>query len=491
MSTNSAQLSKSSLIRSIQCAKSLYLYKHHYNLRNIPDVKQQQKFDRGIRVGKLAQQLFPNGKDCTPPSHMQYAQSIAATKLLIAQKQDVIYEAAFKHQGILVALDILVCKDGKYFAYEVKSSPSVSNTYILDCAIQYYIIKKCGIEIEDFFIIYVNDSYIRNGDLDIQQFFIQKSILNQVLEQQEYVLKKIQDAIDVIHLKTMPDIKIGAQCNKPYPCDFKNYCWKDVPQNSIWYMQGIPLSSKIELIEQGITTIDAYALKQKNNLLLNSYRLKSEIVDKDNIKSILKQIKFPVAFFDVEAFQSAIPIFNGTKPYERMPFLYSLHTLQHNDANLEHQYYLSKTDEDNRLPFLIHFLESTKNVSTILVFNELMEKGILNYLANKFPTYKPEIDNRIEKIIDIEVIFKNQYYYHPQQLGSFSLKTISNAVLVNNPYQNINIKDGEEAMAIYNELFFRNKFEREKTYSLLIDYCNTDTYVLYLLYQFLLDKIKN
>ncbi|HQD13599.1 MAG TPA: hypothetical protein PLW43_11675, partial [Chitinophagales bacterium] len=122
MGSKKNSLSKSTLIRSIQCSKSLYLYKNQYNLRDKPNAVQQQKFDRGHRVGKLAHQLFPGGKDCSPPNPFSYDESVAATRLLVQQQFPVIYEAAFRYNGILAALDMLVLKDGKWYAYEVKSS---------------------------------------------------------------------------------------------------------------------------------------------------------------------------------------------------------------------------------------------------------------------------------------------------------------------------------------------------------------------------------
>src|SRR5688572_10462740 len=87
------QLSKSTLIRSIQCPKSLYLYTKHYDLRDPVSISQQQVFDRGIRVGKLAQRLFPGGRDMSPPNAYSYDASIAATKALVLTKYPVIYEA--------------------------------------------------------------------------------------------------------------------------------------------------------------------------------------------------------------------------------------------------------------------------------------------------------------------------------------------------------------------------------------------------------------
>ena len=56
-------LSKSTFIRSLQCLKSLYLYKRAYHLQDTISAEQQAIFDRGHSVGRLAQNLFPGGVD--------------------------------------------------------------------------------------------------------------------------------------------------------------------------------------------------------------------------------------------------------------------------------------------------------------------------------------------------------------------------------------------------------------------------------------------
>ncbi len=490
MSSKNHQLSKSTLIRSIQCLKSLYLYKNHYNLRDIPDRKQQQKFDRGHRVGKLAQQLFPGGKDCTPPSPMHFQQSIAATKLLVEKQFSVIYEAAFKFQGILVALDILECKGGNFYAYEVKSSMSISQTYIQDCAIQYYVIQHFGIQLSDFQIVYINNNYVKNRVLEVDKLFKKKSVLKEILELQPFIQQKIDAAIEVLSNTQMPDVSVGAHCTKPYPCDFMSYCWKDIPANSIWFLQGVSLNDKLEAVNNGILTIDAYANQHQEDVKLHSYLSNKEIIQSENIANYFKNVQYPICFFDVEAFQSAIPIFDGTKPYERIPFLYSLHIQQEANAPFIHKDYFSATDGDYRKTFIKQFLEDTKTCKTILVYNDLIEKGVLYYLANLFPEFKPEIDKRIAIMLDVEIPFKRLDYYHPKQLGSLSLKTISATMLDINPYNAVDVKDGQEAMAIYNELFYKSKEEQELYYDKLRSYCKTDTYVLSEVYKKLL-KIAN
>ncbi len=472
----------------MQCSKSLYLYKNSYHLRDKAGITQQQRFDRGHRVGKLAHQLFPNGKDCSPPNPFSYDESIAATKLLIQQRYPVIYEAAFKHNGVLAALDIIEFRDGKFYAYEVKSSFRISNTYLLDAAIQYYIITQSGIPLEDFSLVTINNEYVMTETLEVNTFFKKTSVLEEIKERIPFIQKSIEDAIAILDKPEAPEVNIGSHCTKPYPCDFQGYCWKDIEKASIWYLPGISMQEKTTLVATGLTNIEEIqnteSLNQRQKIILETYRSQLPYIEKEKIKNFIADIKYPLYFFDVEAFQPAIPLFKNTQPYDRIPFLYSLHYKASDAEVLYHESYISPIGNDARIHFIEHFLTSTQREGTILVFNALMEKGILYKLAEAFPVYKKEIYDRINRIVDIEIPFKELYYYHPAQQGSFSLKAVGNALLGRDEFVKSHVKDGEEAMAVYNELFYMNdEIKVEEQLRALKTYCKTDTYVLFEIFE--------
>lgn len=488
MSSKKSSLSKSTLIRSIQCSKSLYLYKNNFNLRDKPSTVQQQRFDRGHRIGKLAHQLFPNGKDCSPPNPFSYDESIAATKLLVQQQFPIIYEAAFKYNGILVALDILEHKDGKWYAHEVKSSFRISNTYLLDAAIQYYIITKSGVALEDFSIVTIDNEYVLQNELEIPSYFKITSVLEEIKERIPFVEKTIEDAIATLESSTIPEIAIGAHCTKPYPCDFQGYCWSTISKDAVWYLPGISMQEKSNFIEKGINTIHEIEnmdeLNSRQKVIIKSFQTQQAHIELEKIESFVASIKFPLFYFDVEAFQPAIPLFKNTKPYDRIPFLYSLHYKENEESELQHVSYISPVGDDDRINFIEHFLQATEKEGQILVFNTLMEKNILFKMMNDFPQYKKQILERINRIVDVEIPFKELHYYHPAQQGSFSLKTIGNALLGFDEFAKSAVKDGEEAMAVYNELFYwENKEEVNTKLQQLKTYCQTDTFVLYEIFE--------
>ena len=101
-------LSKSTFIKGYHCPKSLYLYKKRPFLRDKITDEQKAKFKRGHHVGDLAQEIFPGGIDVSPKSPSQYQKSVLRTTELIAQGQEIIYEATFQFEQVLVMLDLLV-----------------------------------------------------------------------------------------------------------------------------------------------------------------------------------------------------------------------------------------------------------------------------------------------------------------------------------------------------------------------------------------------
>ncbi|MEE4260147.1 MAG: hypothetical protein V2I62_10330 [Bacteroidales bacterium] len=196
--------------------------------------EQLAKFKRGSRLGILARQLFPGGIDLTPRSPSQYQKRVLETTEIIRQgKCDTLYEAVFQFDQLLIMLDILNRKDGEWYGYEVKSSLKISDTYLLDAAFQYYVITNSGLKLNDIFLVYVNKDYLFDEDLRLDDIFIFESVLEKVLELQDYVKEKVMEEKATLQLKSSPKIDVGMHCLNPYPCDFTGHCWKNVVDKSI------------------------------------------------------------------------------------------------------------------------------------------------------------------------------------------------------------------------------------------------------------------
>ncbi len=175
-----------------QCPKRLWLYKKRPELRAELSESQQLIFEKGTDVGLLARELFPGGKDATPSDYRHFEEAFQMTANWVASGASVIYEAAFMHNGVMAALDILVRKKGRWYGYEVKSSTEIKDYQVQDAAVQYYVIQGAGVELQDFSIIHINNAYTREGELDLDQLFTIQSVKKEILALQEEIPAQVE-----------------------------------------------------------------------------------------------------------------------------------------------------------------------------------------------------------------------------------------------------------------------------------------------------------
>ncbi len=227
-------LSKSTFIRGTQCLKSLYLNKKRPFLRDKLSPEQLAKFRRGHKVGTLAQKLFPGGIDIGPRSPALYRKALSQTQEIIRTNTfNILYEAGFQFDRLLVFLDILVRENEKWHAYEVKSSYKISDTFLLDAAFQYYVITHSGLLLEDFFIVYASEQldYEKLDEYEnLEPLFIRENVLNRILPLQDFVKEQIIREKEALVLDKSPDIPMGPYCYEPYPCDFIGHCTRQARQ---------------------------------------------------------------------------------------------------------------------------------------------------------------------------------------------------------------------------------------------------------------------
>ena len=412
-------LSKSTFIRGSQCLKSLYLNKKRPYLRDKISDNKRAIFKRGTDVGVIARELFPGGIDLSPRSPSQYQRKVLETSEIIRQgKNKIIYEAAFQYAQMLILLDILVKQDGLWIAYEVKSSLTITPTFLLDAAFQYYIMKNSGFAPEAFYLVYINENYITGGEINLNDYFLKKNILPEIMQMQDYIIKLIEDEKAVLKLNSSPDIPIGKQCDIPYTCDFKGHCWKKIPDSSILYMDAFDNSfrfewwkkygNQLEGLSKFITTKQQYAQ-------FYSASRKELFVDKNGLKSYWKKINKNYPIISVFFIRPAMPVFENTKPYQHIPVGFALNHPQINKTDLV-------LTIDNPNPILF-FIEKLRKV--LLKYEKLISYDTVG--INGFIEENPEIKQFISKdtVISLSEVFKVPYIYHYKIKGVYSANNIS------------------------------------------------------------------
>ena len=487
-------LSKSTFIRGLQCEKSLYLYKHHYNLKDAISPQLQAIFNQGNNVGGLAQDLFPNGVDASPLSHFKIQESVFKTREFIENGESIIYEATFQFNGVLAALHILVKDNDGWKAFEVKSSTSISDTYIKDAAIQYYTIVNSGIELKDISIVYINNQYVKNGNVNIHELFTIESVYDRVQEIIPNIPNQVEVFKQVISKDSIPNIKIGNHCSTPYNCDFKGHCWKHIPDYTVFDISNLWTSKKFDLYNAGIVTLDQIDLDNNplnaNQLLQVTSELNNIIhIDKNKISEFLNDLKYPLNFLDFETMGFAVPIYDNSRPYQQLVFQYSLH-IQDLDGKVSHCEYLAKVNPciDPREAFIRQLIKDCDDTGDILVYNIGFERSKLNDLISVYPQFECDINKIISRLKDLMIPFQKKWYYTPEMKGSYSIKAVLPAIVPELSYQDLEIKEGGTASTTFAQMV-SGEFDGdyEKTRHALLEYCKLDTFAMVEIYRVLKD----
>ncbi len=478
------RLSKSTFIRGLQCEKSLYLYKYHYRLKDPTSEALLGVFDQGTNIGILAQELFPMGTDASPENHLKIDDSVRKTLDFINAGETIIYEATFQYNDVLAALDILVKDDEGWKAYEVKSSTSVSETYVKDAAIQYYTIKNSGIDLKDISIVHINNQYIKDGELDILQLFTIESVHNQVLDFLPTIPNEVRRLKNIIESSEAPQKDIGPHCSEPYDCDFKGSCWQHIPEYSVFDISRLKKDKKFDLYKQGVITLDEIDLDKSKLNSSQILQVKSEInrtnhVEKHKIREFVDHLNYPIYYLDFETMAPAIPKYNGSRPYQQLVFQYSLHIQSSQNSDLFHKEFLADPKEDPRPRFIEKLIEDCGKSGDILVYNIGFERSKLKDLISVFPEYSTALNGIINRLKDLMVPFQQRWYYTPEMKGSYSIKYVLPALVPELSYDDLDIKDGGTAsntfLSMVNGTFEGDVTEKRKQ---LIKYCTRDTYAM-------------
>ena len=347
----------------------------------------------------------------------------------------------------------------------------------------------------DISIVTINNQYVRQGALNVHELFAKTSVLKDALRNQPLIEEKIQLSKLVSADARMPEIAIGEHCFSPYSCDFMGNCWKHVPKNSVFEITGVPKAELFSLYHSGFKTIndvpEINTLNKNANIHIQAVKQGEAQVDKAAVKSFLQKISYPLFFMDFETFMPAVPIFNNTKPYQHIPFQYSLHYKKEKEAPAEHVDFLAEQGTDPRKAFIESLLKHTESLGTILVFDTLMERNVLNGLKKDFPEYSQEIDSRLSRIVDLMLPFQERSYYHPAMKNSHSIKNILHALIPELNYSDLKISSGSIAMIAFEQLQTETDiFKIIQTREELTEYCKLDTFAMVKIFEILEKQAK-
>jgi hypothetical protein len=483
------RLSKSKYCLLWQCPKLLWLDTCHRELKT-EDPSRDERMVTGNEVGDLAMRLFGDYTEVTvlkEDGSPDLSAMIEKTRQCIENGTENICEASFSYNGLYCAVDILRKEGSGYAIYEVKSSTHETEIYGVDIAYQKYVLEHCGLTVTGTYLVCINSEYTRGKELDIRQLFRIADMTEWVNPEMPLISSRLKLAGETLSSGTEPARDIGEWCDNPYHCAYWEYCSRHLPQPSVFDIYRMTAKKKLEYYRKGMVSYeDMLSAPKLNDKQLRQIQFQlsdcGTHIDKDGIQHFLNTLSYPLYFLDFETMQLAIPQYPGTRPYQQIPFQYSLHYIEEPGGELKHREFLAESGKDPRRAIAESLCRDIPQNVCVTAYNKGFECGRLKELAAQFPDLAGHLLNIQENIRDLLIPFQSGYYYNRAMGGSFSIKSVLPALFPDDPmldYHNLEgIHNGSEAMTIFPKIKDMPREEQAAARKNLLAYCELDTYAM-------------
>jgi hypothetical protein len=489
-------LSKSKLLAFRQCPKRLWLQIHRPELEETSSAT-SASFGVGHQVGAIARRLYdPQGTGVVidPQADGGVAAAVARTQTLLSRSVP-IFEAGFEAGGARAFADVLlpVRKRGNtaWRMVEVKSATSVKAYYREDAAIQATVARAAGLALDSIAVAHVDSSWVYPGGGDYRGLFVEEDVTEDAFGAAATVGTWVEEALAVVRLAQEPHRETGAHCSSPYACGFSDYCRSQEPQAE-YPVTWLP-RIQTKALKAAIARDAIIDLRHAPDELLNArqLRVKTHTLSGQvyfGAKQAAKALtvhKPPAYFLDFESIRFAVPIWKGTRPYQQLPFQFSVHRLTR-AGKLESESFLDLSGEDPRRALAGSLIRACGTQGPVFVYSSFEAKRIRE-LAKQYPKLKPALLALCGRLVDLLPIAE-EHYYHPSQQGSWSLKKLLPAVAPDLCYDTLpGVKDGDMAMAAYAQAIAPGTApeRREEIRQELIAYCGLDTLAMVRVWEFL------
>lgn len=487
-------LSKSKIIAYRQCPKRLWLEIHKPELRD--DSASEAVFAIGYQVGETARRIYdPQGTGITIDiESLGHAEALArSAELLAAQGEVPVFEAGVTIEGALAYADVMLPDetDGR-FAWrmvEVKSSGSVKDYQRDDIAVQTYIARMAGVPLSSVSLAHIDSSFVYQGDGDYRGLLVEKDLTGEAMARGPEVAEWIAGAQSVAEAGEEPVIETGPQCASPFTCAFTAYCNRDLtfPEYPLSSLPRLHQSRRARIEDMGHEDLRDVPDDMLNHIQQRVKQCSASGIpyfDAAGAAADLAPYGFPAYFLDFETIGFAVPVWKGTRPFQQLPFQFSLHILNE-DGALEHQGFLDLGGGDPSLECARKLVECCGTKGPVFAYNAPFECRVMRELGARFPELAPQLDSIIARTVDLYPIAKNRYY-HPAQHGRWSIKSVLPSLCPDLSYEALaGVKDGSMAQTAYQEAIHPETTpeRRQQIHDELDAYCALDTFAMVRIWQ--------
>lgn len=275
-----------------------------------------------------------------------------------------------------------------------------------------------------------------------------------------------------------PTASLRFECRN---CDIFEQCVGKGVSNHIFEIPRLSESKFTVLMEEGISCIENipedFELTSNQSLVRQCVQTGTIFVGKD-LKNQLAAINFPAFYLDFETVMTAIPLYPEIAPYTQIPTQYSIHKCGATGQVTEHLEYLSDPSHDCRRELAQRLIQDLNGEGSIISYSNF-EKTIINGLVRLYPDLAGDLASIADRIVDLNAIIAKGFY-HPEFHGSTSIKVTLPVLAPDMSYEDLDIHDGDTAVATYAYLALKRftedqaPIEKKK----LLEYCKRDTIAL-------------
>lgn len=472
-------LTKSDFTRFLQCEKYLWLNKYRQDL--LPEEIDTRLMEQGLAVEPYAYQLFLGGQSAADED---FKAAILKTQTLIKNGKGVIFQPTFSNYktDLFCRCDILkLNRQGKAELYEVKSSTEVKDYHLDDVAFQKQCLTEAGLTVTKVCLILVNNEYVRHGAIEPKKLLKIEDVTADVAERMGGLAERIAEGLKVLKLKAEPQVRILKQCGNPFACPFIPYCWKAVPTPSI-YDAGLSEKKLNTLLDKGIIhmkDVPAGIITASKRKFYESVITGKPLIDRKAIKKWIKKLEYPLYFLDYETHFPAVPLFDGYRPYQHIPFQYSLHKIEKPGAKPVHFEHL-ETEAVDPMPALAEALsQQIGPKGSVIAWNMGFESGRNAEIAERLPSYAKFFRSVNKRMVDLGDPVKKGAYVHPDFLGRWSIKAVLPVMCPELSYEGL--VTATSSPFDYWPTLIGGKLkleERKKVLKKMLAYCELDTFAM-------------
>ncbi len=462
--------------------------------------KETSRIETGLELKAIARKLYDpknEGQMVTLGSD-GYKPFLARSRSLLTSSTP-IFEAGFETDGAQVTADILMPSvqvgNRAWRLIHVRSSTIVRDHHHDDIAVQAFVTRRAGVPLISIALAHIDSNWTYRGNKNYHGLLVESDMTSKAFGRDNEIRDWIWDAKKVLNSKEEPTRAMGLHCNDPHVCGFQQHC-RSQEQPAEYPVNWLPRSPSNDL-RAALDIPGTNDMRQVPNSLLNErqrrvkeYTLSGAVFfDGRSAAADLARHTLPAAFIAFETIQFALPTWPNTRPFQPVPFQFSIHWLGR-QPELEHDAFIDLSGNDPSQAFAEALISACGKSGTIFAYNAGFEMSRIRELADRFPSMRNALMSINERMVDLLKVAELRYY-NPIQEGSWSLKKLLPAIAPEMMHERLKgIKDGVMATNAYLDAIEPATpiAKKDAIKEDLLNYCRLDTLAMVELWHFFSGK---